>query len=54
MKALGTNVLVRFLVKDDEQKAKAAYRKFKQTELELFELFIKGDLLDEWLDEINR
>jgi len=32
MKALHTNVLVRFLVKDDEQQAKAVYRIFKQTE----------------------
>ncbi len=32
MKALDTNVLVRFLVKDDEQQAKAAYNKFKQAE----------------------
>ena len=32
MKALDTNVLVRFLVKDDEQQAKAVYRIFKQTE----------------------
>lgn len=32
MKALATNVLVRFLVKDDEQQAQAVYRKFKQAE----------------------
>lgn len=32
MKALDTNVLVRFLVRDDEQQAKAVYRKFKQAE----------------------
>ena len=32
MKALDTNVLVRFLVKDDERQAKAVYRIFKQTE----------------------
>ncbi len=32
MKALDTNVLVRFLVKDDEQQAQVVYRKFKQAE----------------------
>ena len=32
MKALDTNVLVRFLVKDDEVQAKAVYRIFKQAE----------------------
>jgi hypothetical protein len=32
MKALDTNVLVRFLVKDDEQQAKSVYRLFKQAE----------------------
>lgn len=32
MKALDTNVLVRFLVKDDEQQTKAAYRRFKEAE----------------------
>ncbi|MEA3428620.1 MAG: type II toxin-antitoxin system VapC family toxin [Thermodesulfobacteriota bacterium] len=32
MKALDTNVLVRFLVKDDEQQAKTIYRIFKQAE----------------------
>jgi predicted nucleic-acid-binding protein len=32
MKALDTNVLVRFLVKDDEKQAKAVYNIFKQTE----------------------
>ena len=40
MKALDTNVLVRFLVKDDEQQAKAVYRKFKQTEVNQEVLFI--------------
>jgi len=40
MKALDTNVLVRFLVKDDEQQAKAVYRKFKQTEVKKEVLFI--------------
>ena len=31
MKALDTNVLVRFLVKDDEQQAKAVYKIYKTT-----------------------
>jgi len=34
MKALDTNVLVRFLVKDDEQQAQTVYRKLKQAEAE--------------------
>ncbi len=40
MKALDTNVLVRFLVRDDEQQAKAVYREFKQTEADKEVLFI--------------
>ena len=32
MKALDTNVLIRFLVKDDKQQAQAVYRIFKQSE----------------------
>jgi len=32
MKALDTNVLIRFLVKDDERQAKTIYRIFKQAE----------------------
>jgi len=32
MKAIDTNVLVRFLVKDDEQQSKLVYRIFKQAE----------------------
>ena len=40
MKALDTNVLVRFLVKDDEQQAKAAYRRFKEAETNKEVLFI--------------
>ena len=32
MKALDTNVLVRFLVRDDERQASAAYKIFKQAE----------------------
>ena len=40
MKALDTNVLVRFLVKDDEQQAKAVYRLFKQAESEAEVFFV--------------
>jgi predicted nucleic-acid-binding protein len=40
MKALDTNVLVRFLVRDDKQQAKAVYRKLKQTETDREVLFI--------------
>lgn len=40
MKALDTNVLVRFLVKDDEQQAQAVYRKFKQAEAKKDVFFI--------------
>lgn len=40
MKAVDTNVLVRFLVKDDEQQSKTVYRKFKQTEADREMLFI--------------
>ena len=40
MKALDTNVLVRFLVKDDEQQTKAAYRRFKEAETNKEVLFI--------------
>jgi predicted nucleic-acid-binding protein len=40
MKALDTNVLVRFLVRDDEQQAKAVYRKFKQAEAKKEVFFI--------------
>ena len=40
MKALDTNVLVRFLVKDDEQQAEAAYNKFKKAEADKQVLFI--------------
>jgi predicted nucleic-acid-binding protein len=40
MKALDTNVLVRFLVRDDEQQSEAVYRKFKQTEADKEVLFI--------------
>ena len=40
MKALDTNVLIRFLVRDDEQQSEAVYRKFKQTEADKEVLFI--------------
>ena len=40
MKALDSNVLVRFLVRDDEQQSEAVYRKFKQTEADKEVLFI--------------
>ena len=40
MKALDTNVLVRFLVKDDEQQAETIYRIFKQAESDKEALFV--------------
>jgi predicted nucleic-acid-binding protein len=40
MKALDTNVLVRFLVRDDEQQAKTIYRIFKQAESDKEALFV--------------
>ena len=40
MKALDTNVLVRFLVRDDEQQAMAVYRKFKEAETNKEDFFI--------------
>jgi len=40
MKAIDTNVLVRFLVKDNEQQAKVVYRKFKKIEGKKEVLFI--------------
>ncbi len=40
MKALDTNVLIRFLVRDDERQAKAVYRIFKQAESDNEFLFI--------------
>lgn len=40
MKALDTNVLVRFLVRDDEQQAKTVYRLFKQAESKAEAFFI--------------
>jgi predicted nucleic-acid-binding protein len=40
MKALDTNVLVRFLVKDDEHQSKIVYRIFKQAEMEKEVFFV--------------
>jgi predicted nucleic-acid-binding protein len=40
MKALDTNVLVRFLVRDDERQAQAVYKRFKQSETNREVLFI--------------
>ncbi len=40
MKALDTNVLVRFLVRDDEKQAETVYRKFKQAEANKEVLFV--------------
>ena len=40
MVALDTNVIVRFLVRDDEQQAQAVYRRFKQAEAERAVLFV--------------
>lgn len=40
MKGLDTNVLVRFLVRDDEIQAEIVYQRFKQAELNGEELFI--------------
>ena len=40
MKALDTNVLVRFLVRDNEQQAKVVYRTFKKAETDKEILFV--------------
>lgn len=40
MKALDTNVLVRFLVKDDKRQAKIVYRAFKQAETDKNTFFV--------------
>lgn len=40
MKAVDTNILVRFLVGDDEQQAKTVYNIFKMAELSKRELFV--------------
>jgi predicted nucleic-acid-binding protein len=40
MKALDTNVLVRFLVKDDERQSKIVYRAFKQAETDNNTFFV--------------
>jgi len=40
MKALDTNVIVRFLVKDDERQTKIIYRRFKQVEADKEVFFV--------------
>ena len=40
MKALDTNVLVRFLVKDDERQSKIVYNAFKQAETDKYTFFV--------------
>jgi predicted nucleic-acid-binding protein len=40
MKALDTNVLVRFLVKDDERQSEVVYRAFKQAETDKNTFFV--------------
>jgi len=40
MKALDTNVLIRFLVKDDEKQANAVYKIFKKAEVNKDTLFV--------------
>ncbi|MEA3359670.1 MAG: type II toxin-antitoxin system VapC family toxin [Thermodesulfobacteriota bacterium] len=40
MKGIDTNVLIRFLVGDDEQQAKKVYNVFKKAELDKKELFV--------------
>jgi predicted nucleic-acid-binding protein len=45
MKALDTNVLVRFLLKDDERQAEAVYRIFKQAELNSNVFFVSTPVL---------
>ena len=40
MKGLDTNILVRFLVKDDEKQSESVYRLFKKTESEKDTFFV--------------
>ena len=40
MKAIDTNILIRFLVGDDEAQAKKVYKMFRKAELEKEELFV--------------
>ena len=40
MKAVDTNVLVRFLVRDDEKQARSAYRRFRRAEADREVLFV--------------
>ena len=45
MKALDTNVLIRFLVNDDPRQAKAVYRIFKQSESDAEVFFVSALVL---------
>ena len=40
MKALDTNILIRFLVRDDEQQADTVYKRFKKAEADKETLFV--------------
>ena len=40
MKGVDTNILIRFLIGDDEQQARKVYNVFKKTELDKNELFV--------------
>ncbi len=40
MMALDTNVLIRFLAKDDAQQAQVVYQRFKQAEMDQAVLFV--------------
>ena len=45
MKALDTNVVIRFLVKDDITQAESVYRMFKQAEVDQTVFFIQSSVL---------
>ena len=49
MKALDTNVLVRFLIKDDEEQTKIVYERFQQAELSKELLFVSNLVLLEMI-----
>lgn len=49
MKALDTNVIIRFLVKDDEKQAKAVHGLFSKAEQEKYQFFISAPVLLETL-----
>lgn len=40
MKAIDTNILIRFIMKDDEKQAQSVYQLFKQTEQNQHKLFV--------------